>query len=57
MEQGTGAERIERAIHPNGWAQTGRNAQGRESTVLQIVDDRIITHLEEHARQIDSILR
>lgn len=45
-----------RAIHHDSWERNGRQANGQVTTVAQIVDQRLIAHLQGHAEQLARIL-
>lgn len=46
-----------RAIHHDRWGRNGRQANGQITTVAQIVDQRLIAHLQSHAEQLARILQ
>ena len=45
-----------RAIPAEGWSRVGRHARRGEMTVQQIVDQFLVSHVEEHALQIEAAL-
>lgn len=46
-----------RAIPAQGWLRTGRHMRRGEMTVLQIVDQFLVEHMEEHLYQVEAVLR
>ena len=46
-----------RALPPDRWARTARHARRGQMTVEQIVDQFLVAHAEEHAEQIEVIIR
>lgn len=46
-----------RAIQHDRWGRNGKQANGQVTTVAQIVDQRLIGHLQSHAEQLARILQ
>ena len=45
-----------RGLPPNAWARTGQHARRGEMTVDQIVQEFLVSHLDEHSQQIEATL-
>jgi hypothetical protein len=44
-----------RALPPEAWAAVGRHPTRGEQTVAAILEDSVVSHLEEHADQLDGL--
>jgi uncharacterized damage-inducible protein DinB len=45
-----------RGLPPNAWARTAQHARRGEMTIEQIVQDFLVSHLDEHSQQIEATL-
>lgn len=51
------ATRTMRQLEPSGWQKTANHRTRGEMTVARILDDFLLDHVEDHARQIEATLK